>query len=161
MGTTRSPATPNGSRLVARTVTDGHPAITDDTNSAAAGNTCSQLSRINNNRRPRSQSTMAASIEIPACGYTDNVDATPAITASESGIGASSNNHTPSGNASTDNQPASIAVRVLPTPPVPVSVTNRRNGNSAAWLWRRSTRPTYSVANLGRFPGTLCSVFNG
>ncbi len=47
----RSPATPNGSRLVARICTAAPPRRMRSTNPAAAATTCSQLSRTNSSRR--------------------------------------------------------------------------------------------------------------
>src|SRR4051812_26394781 len=63
-GTTRSPGSPNGSRLVANTVTVGTPPTTAPINSLTAPITCSQVSTINNRRRPRNQSTIDSTIVI-------------------------------------------------------------------------------------------------
>ena len=63
--TTRSPGTPNGSRLVANTVESGQPATMAAQRSATGATTCSQLSMIKSTRRPRSQSTIESTIDTP------------------------------------------------------------------------------------------------
>ena len=161
IGWTRSPDTASGSRLVASTVTVGHPATTAPTNSTTGASTCSQLSIINNRRRPRNQSTIEATMVMPGWGWIDNVDATEATTPAGSPAAAKSISHTPPTNSSTINQAISMANRVLPTPPGPVNVTNRRFARPSTPCCSSATRPTNSVAGRGRFPDAPSAVANG
>ena len=158
---TRSPATPSGSRLVASTVTVGHDSVTRPTSSAAASSRCSQLSRITSRRRPRRASTTLSTRDRPSWGRIDRMAATACATAAGSATGASSHNHTPSGNLSATIPPASSARRVLPTPPTPVSVISRRSGTSAARRSSSSPWPTKLVAAAGKFPARCAGVRSG
>ncbi len=67
-----------------------------------------------------------------ACGVMPNTVAIAAATDAGSPTAASSMIHTPSGNSPASSDPASSASRVLPTPPTPVSVTNRCDRTSSA-----------------------------
>ena len=149
---TRSAATPTGSRLVASNATVGHDAVTRPASSAAASSTCSQLSRISSRRRPRRASTTLSSIDRPSWRRTARVVATAWATASGSATGASSHNHTPSGNSPAAARAASVARRVLPTPPTPVNVTIGRAANSATRRANSSPWPTKLVTDATRFP---------
>ena len=62
----RSPATPNPSRLVARTRTSGQRCRISDASRAASANKCSQLSNTTNNSRSRKNSTTLSAIDSPS-----------------------------------------------------------------------------------------------
>ena len=109
--------------------------------SAASGGTAA---------RPRS--TPSSSIPVGAAPPTSPPPRR--ATASPTPTGASSTSHTPPGNWSLLNQPISIAVRVLPTPPEPVNVTNRRPDRPPTRRRSSARSPTYSVTGRGRLPST-------
>ena len=121
---TRSPRTRNASRLVARTCRFEQCAISCSTRTPTSSTRCSQLSITTQ------QTTLAdpiddrcrATIASPPT-RTGNVDATAPTTAPVSETGARSTKNTPWSKSARWRWPNSIAARVLPTPPVPVSVT--------------------------------------
>ena len=117
---TLSPDTPSGSRLVASTRSSGSASSSSATRRAEACATCSQLS---------STSRVGASTEcspdprrsVLPCSSTPR---TALVTDSWSELLASSTHHTPPGYRSMLPAPRAIASRLLPIPPLPVSVTH-------------------------------------
>lgn len=71
-------------------------------------------------------------------------------TASAVRTGASSTTRGPSGNRAATRSATSVASRVFPAPPVPVSVTILRTCSSAAIASSASTRPTKLVSGTVR-----------
>ena len=95
---------------------------------------------------------------MPPCGRIESIAATASTTESGSARGANSTIHTPSRNSSTAIAAISKANRVLPTPPVPVSVTNRRRGRSATRRCKSATEPNHSSTGAGRLPTAVRAV---
>ena len=81
--------------------------------------------------------------------------ATASGTAAGSVTAANSKNHTPSGNSSANRAATSIASRVLPTPPTPVNVTNRRVRTADCSSPTSDSRPINPVTAAGEFPGLI------
>ena len=104
--------------------------------------------------------TLSATLS-PGCWVTPSTAAAASGTAAGSPTAASSITNTPSGKVSANRTANSIASRVLPTPPTPVSVTNRcafsTDSNSAS----SDSRPMKLVVGGRRFPGVGSTVFNG
>ena len=105
---------------------------------------------------------MLASSDIPGRCDTPSAAATTWAIVSSSAAAASSQNHAPSRNRGSTSAATCTARRVLPTPPVPVSVTRR------ALVQRRrraprssSARPTNDVSCTGRLPGNASSDRSG
>jgi hypothetical protein len=147
---TVSPATPSGSRVVARTDTSGHERSRASASSAPASRRCSQLSRQTSRRRSRRCRVSARSG--PPTGSTMTLVAAAASSATSVGsvTGPRSTHHTPSGHRSASRAAAWTARRVLPHPPEPVTVTIRsmpssRSTAASSWL-----RPTKLVSWGGR-----------
>ncbi len=78
-------------------------------------------------------------------------------TISGSATGANSTSQTPSGKDSMRVRAVSTASLVFPTPPVPVSVTNRRSSKSARSASIFRSRPRKDVNAIGR----LCHTTDG
>ena len=109
---------------------------------AAALNTCSQLSTTSSSRRPASASATVSINAASPCGVMPSAVAMAAGTDDGSPTGASSTIHTPSGSSPASSAPTSTASLVLPTPPTPLSVTNRFDRTRSATSATRSSRPT-------------------
>ena len=120
-----SPATPIGSRLVARTVTAGQPPSRPTTSAAHASSRCSQLSSTSSIRRSPTNRSSVSIVERPGWSGRPSARITATGTRSGSVIGARSTYHTPSPNPPAISVATCTARRVLPTPPAPVSVTSR------------------------------------
>ena len=90
----------------------------------------------------------------PGSGCNPSVCTIVDATAPASSRPASSTHHTPPGKLPTVRAAASIASRVLPTPPAPVSVSRRADGTVATTASRSDSRPTNVVSCAGR----LCGV---
>ena len=148
-----SSATPNPSRLVARSLTVADCARMASTRSAAASSTCSQLSNINSRTRPSNAAATDSLTVLPGCWVMPSTAATASGTAARSVTAASSKSHTPSGNSSASREPTSRARRVLPTPPTPVNVTNRCALTAASISPTSDSRPIKLVMAGRRFPG--------
>lgn len=92
---------------------------------AQASIMCSQVSSTMSSCCPLRWPTTASSGSIPAWSGTPSTVASVAGTSSGSERAESSASHTPSGNRSRRPSAARRAVRLLPTPPGPTSVTSR------------------------------------
>jgi hypothetical protein len=73
-------------------------------------------------------------------------------TKSSSRTGVRSTNQVPSGNCAPARRAASTARRVLPTPPVPVSVTSREEASAPRTASSSTARPTTGVSGAGTLP---------
>src|SRR6516165_983467 len=155
-----SSATPNPSRLVAKILTVADCARISSTRSAAASRTCSQLSNTNSRMRPSNAAATDWPTLLPGCWVMPSTAATASGTAAGSATAASSKNQTPSGNSSTRRAATSNASRVLPTPPTPVNVTNRRAFTTACTSSSSDSRPMKLVGAGRRFPGPASSARN-
>ena len=148
-GHTCSPGSPSTSRLVARMVTSGHQFRRRSENDAMVPRRCSQLSRTNNARLPRRYSTRVSSTErCWRCCTSTAVAMAPTVDPG-SLTGASSATKTSPSNSSHKSPASRIAIRVLPTPPGPVSVTNRWIRSWSVSRSSSSTRPTNLVVSVG------------
>ena len=84
---------------------------------------------------------------------TPSVAATTAATRSPSWSGARSTNQTPSAKASSCWRASSCASRVLPQPPIPLSVIRRDVASSRAQSASAASRPMKRVRGCGRLVG--------
>ena len=127
-----SPATPIGSRLVARIVNSGQ-ALSSATNTRrthpAGARNCRAAAAC---RGRRKTAAGCPSWSGPAGRADPTVRATVTGTTAGSVIGARSTYHTPSRNSSASWAATSTASRVLPAPPAPVNVTSRLS--ATIWL---------------------------
>ena len=155
-GNSRSPLRRRGARLVVSTVSPGQPS-TSDASQGAASSRCSRLSSTRSRRRSRRCSSRASSGLAWLVSLIPRTLAMVGRTRVGSPTDASPTNAAPSGETpdASAARAASTARRVFPTPPTPVSVSNRTCGSP-----RRSTtsatsrsRPTSGVAGLGRNEG--------
>ena len=89
--------------------------------SAAASRTCSQLSNTNSRTLPSNAAATDSVTVLPGCWVMPGAAATASGTAAGSVTAASSKNQTPSGNSPARRAATSVARRVLPTPPTPVT----------------------------------------
>ena len=156
-----SPAMPNASRLVVRTVTSGQRARSCSTSRATSSSTCSQLSNTSRSCRARSASVTRSGQLTAASGATENTDATASATSPPSRIGASSMSQQPSRWRSDRAAASCSASRVFPIPPTPTRVTIRFVLSDSSSVAISDSRPTKLVAWTGRLPGTTSSVFSG
>ena len=148
-GWTRSPSIPSRSRLVASTTTRGQPRRMASTSGRTPSRTCSQLSSTRSSRLGARKWTTESTTPASGCRRTPSDVASAGATAAGSVSGASSHHETPSANWPDTATAARPARRVLPTPPIPVSVTSRASPILAAASAMSSTRPTKLVASAG------------
>lgn len=92
---------------------------------------------------------MASSGVMPDCSGSSRTPASVGGTNSGSCRADSSTSRTPSANRSATARAARSAVRLLPTPPGPTSVTSRDRANSAFSTASSSLRPTKLVNSTG------------
>ncbi len=161
-GHTCSPATPSASRIVARIWrTPGQSRRRPSASPPTGSTRCSQLSSTRTSSRVRSASRMLAVSDVAGRGNTPSVVATTCASSSSSRAVASSHSHAPSWKRDAMSRATWIAMRLFPTPPTPVTVTNR-DARSASPIASRSTaRPTSDVSCPGRLPGIASSDRNG
>jgi hypothetical protein len=118
--------------------------------SPQASSRCSQLSRTRRIlRSPMNRSTVSIG-DRPGWSGRPMVRATVTGTTTGSATGAKSTYHTASWNSLTNWPESSTARRVLPAPPVPVSVTNRFSSSSRCISSICPARPTKLVNSAGR-----------
>ena len=141
------------SRLVASTRSCGQARSSVSASSAQAPTTCSQLSRISSARRPASAAARISRGGRDASSGRPSADATACATRAPSTTLASSTNQTPSGQSPRSCPPAVRASRVLPTPPVPVSVTTRWAPSSRTMSRSSRSRPIRLVTGRGSATG--------
>ena len=120
---------------------------------AASATTCSQLSRITSALFCRRNPVSVSMSGRFGNSWTRSAVAIAATTSLGSASGASSTSHRPSSAMSPRAVPTSNAVRVLPTPPVPVRVTIRCPRTSATISPSSESRPTKLVSAKGRLLG--------
>ena len=123
-GSSRSARRRSGARLVARTTTPGQ-ASTSRATSGEAGSRCSRLSSTRRRGRPPRWAATTGQGRLPPPWVTPRTWATVGSTSAGSRTAASSTTVTAPPNAVDARRPASIASRVLPTPPGPVRVSSR------------------------------------
>ena len=157
-GTSLRPRRPSLDGRSASTVTFGHSRTIADAAAAARGTRCSQLSKTSSARlglrcatRFSSESPSLSTL-IPA--------ALPIVAGTRlpSLKGANSTNHVPSGLLSRRLAATCNEMRVLPTPPDPMSVSNRCLARSAVISATSPSRPTNEVNCSGRLFGMALSV---
>ena len=156
----RSSLTPKPSRLVARIVTVAEAARIASTRSATLSTTCSQLSNTNNRTLPSRAAAIDSLTLFPGCCVMPKTAATASGTAAGSVTAANSKTQTPSENSSASRIATSNARRVLPTPPTPVSVTNRWALTAACSSATSDSRPMKLVVWGRKFPGLASSARN-
>ena len=152
-GTTCSPRTRRGARLVTRTVSPVAAASSCVT-TGAASSTCSKLSSSSRRRRRRRSSSRACrtgrsqpSSRIPS------VAAIVGTTRAGSLTGARSTKNVPSANSPDNAAATSSARRVFPVPPGPVTVSSRVVASNAVTSATSDSRPTKEVSCAGRLDG--------
>ena len=123
----RSAEIRSASRLVTITTSSGQ-LTSRSASPVAAGRTCSKLSRIRSVRRRASKRSHACSIVSPSRGAWPSRCTTAASTSSHSVIAASDTRYAPSRKSCWTACPTASARRVLPIPPVPVSVSSGTSG---------------------------------
>ena len=146
-----SPETRSNPRLVASTVRPG-AAPRSSTSSGPAAGRCSTLSRINSIvRGSRYADRSPTAVSSPTCS--PRTRAIVAATRPASPTGASGTNAT-AANPISSVEATSMANRVLPTPPGPVSVTSRatRSSSRSRSAAASRSRPTIGVSGTGRSP---------
>ena len=122
--------------------------------SEAAGIRCSKLSISKSISRRARTRFKVSSTGSAALSKIPSVLAIVFGTSEGSDKGARSTNHTPSGKVSTISAATWIASRVLPVPPVPVSVSRRDRSSSCLTRDISAVRPIKGVSCTGRFwPG--------
>ena len=152
-----SPCTARPSRLVARTRTSGHPRRTRSAKRAVTSRRCSQLSSTSRSCFVRRNSTMLASSDIPGRGVTPSAVASPGWPRLRRSPPRARRATRRRGSRRGRCAATCSASRVLPTPPVPVIVTNGRVRTAPAISTTASSRPMKDVTCNGRFPGTTSS----
>ena len=139
-----SPDTRSRMRLVTSAVASG-ASCSSDRSAGAPSMTCSKLSTSSRMRRSRSAVRSRSSIR-PIPSRTPSASAMAPSMSAGSVTGARSTNTTPPGKRSRTCAAASIASRLLPMPPDPVSVISRASPSSRSTTARSSrSRPTSGV----------------
>ena len=144
-----SPVTRSGVRLVTRIVVRG-AACSRSVTTGHASTTCSKLSSTSSIRRPCT--TPATSARRSWCGAarTSRASAIALSTRSGPATASSATQQAPSGNVGATAAATARASRVLPIPPVPVSVISRAPSvRSAARSASSSARPTNVEGGAG------------
>ena len=149
-GTSCSPRTWSGARLVARTRRPGAAASSAATCKPASG-ICSRLSSTRNVSASPMLAARVSSIGSPA-SWTPSVAAIAATIAPASMIGARSTTWATGVPTDAANSSAS---RVLPLPPGPVRVISRAVPNSSARSASSRSRPTNDVSRAGGEPASV------
>ena len=145
-----SPATPSDCRLVASSRSWGHALTRVTARTARASSRCSQLSRTSSSRLPATYSVSEDSDKPAERSCTPSALKTAWVTSSGSWIGASWTSQAPSGNPRDISVAARSASRVLPTPPLPVRVSNRVVVSRCLTSRSSGRRPTKLVRSAGR-----------
>ena len=148
-----SPGMWSGSRLVASTVRSGHERSSSSARRAHESIRCSQLSSTSKSRRGASCIARAVAPGCPARSWRPSASATASGTSDWSASGARSTSQTPSGKPRSLPDAASMASRVLPHPPGPVSVTSRLRSSRRHTSVSSRSRPTKLVSLRGRLCG--------
>ena len=151
-GTTYSPGTCSGSRLVMITRTSGAARRTSRTSWAAGSSRCSQLSMRSRSRRSRRCGSRISIGLAPAWSLRSSAASTALFTRAASLTSPSSTNHAPSAKLRANSVPTRMASRVLPTPPGPTRLTTRAVASFCLISPSSRRRPTKVVASAGRLP---------
>jgi len=154
-GSSCSPCTRMAALLVASTARRGH-ASSSATTAGAAARTCSKLSNTSSRCFARSTPKRPSCSGLPSAPRTPAAFSIAASTSSGSRTVASGTKTTPSVKPAPIAMAACSASRVLPTPPVPVSVSRRVPVRSRYAPMRSTSRPrsTIGVSGLGSPRGT-------
>ncbi len=147
---TASALQPSGSRPVLRIPTFGLASRIRATTCAVTSRTCSMLSRMSSACLSARWLTISAWASESADVRTPRVPAMAAGTRPPSFSTARSTNHTPSGQASSERSPCSVASRVLPTPPGPTSVVAFEGLVISASRSSSASRPRIEVSGVPR-----------
>ena len=153
-GCPRSPATRRSSRLVTSVRRPGAARTSRATISAAAGSSCSRLSRTRSTVRSRRWARKASPAVRSGVSRTPRATAMAGSRRAGSRSAARSTNQTPCGNRSRASPATARASRVLPLPPGPTKVTMRAARRSSRTRSISSFLPTRVVTSPGRFVGT-------
>ncbi len=121
--------------------------------SAAGLIRCSQLSRISSARLLFRCEHSACSSGRPGSSGTSSTRAVSLTTSAASRSGDRSRNHTPSGNSAICSAATCSDSRVLPSPPMPSSVTSRVSPSMALTSSISRSRPMNEVPCCGRLFG--------
>ena len=150
-GSSCSPAIRSGSRVVTRARRRGAAASSPATRGAASS-TCSKLSRTRRSCRSASSRPSVSASGSLVSSRTASTRAIDDITCSWRLSGARSTKKTPLPNSGTSPAAISIASRVFPEPPGPVSVTRRSSPRSLpVTSATSSSRPISGDGGVGRF----------
>ena len=155
-----SPSQCSGSRLVASTRTPGPARSRSSARRAQASMTCSQLSSTMIASRVARWAASASCAERCAGIGTPAASAVACATRPPSARPASSTNQMPSGTGSILAS-VSMARRVLPQPPGPMSVSSRTRASRRTISARSRSRPTNEVSGWGRLPLRLGGRLGG
>jgi hypothetical protein len=151
-GSTCSPATDSGSRLVATTRTPGAARSTSSTTRAAASSRCSQLSSTSSSCLSRRYDRSNATGSVAVWSRRPSAASTALGTSAGSRTSASSTSQVPAGKP----RPRSVAIRtasrVLPTPPGPTRLTRRPAVSFLLASASSRRRPRKLAASAGRLP---------
>jgi len=157
-----SPATPNGSRLVATSRRRGQARNRASARPAQASTRCSQLSSTNNIAFGPRYSISNSSTRRPGASRTPRAEATLWGTRSGSASAASSTQRVPSSSPTANSAANRRASLVLPEPPGPVIVSSRVPPRSSFISANSRSRPTKLVSSSGRSLGRgLASCVRG
>jgi hypothetical protein len=149
------------SRLVARMMTPGQARSSQSASRAHDSTRCSQLSQSSSRRLDWSESASDWRSGRSASSRTPRTPATACVTRAGSASAASSVSHAPSGNPSSASAATWRARRVLPAPPVPVSVKSRVPPSRARASRISASRPTNDVSWAGRLCAKASRERNG
>ena len=154
---TCSPPMPSASRLLASIFTCGQARKRASASCAQASSRCSQLSNRSSACRSFRCSASVCVIGLPGTSFTPSAVATVCGTSFGSASGASSASQPPSGNSPSTVRASCRTRRVLPTPPLPYSVSrracDRRCNSSSSSL----VRPTNDATCSGRLL-SICRI---
>jgi hypothetical protein len=160
---TVSPAIAKGSRLVAKIRRWGQAQRSRSASSAHGPTRCSQVSSTRRIAWERNASDSVTSSGRSGCSGSFRSEATACVARAGSLIAASSTSHAPSGNWPSAPDATSSASRVLPTPPVPTSVSSLVEARRCRTAATSRSRPTKLASWNGRLFGgvaiALCPHF--
>lgn len=145
-----SPSMPSASRPVARTRSSGHCASRVETRLEQVSMTCSQLSSTSSIRDERNRLTSASICGTSAVVGTSVAEQTVGTTSPGSSRGARSTQQASSAISGAQSRATRNASRVLPAPPIPVSVTSRWRPRRLRTSATDRLRPKNAVRGLGK-----------
>ena len=142
----------SGARLVTMMRTSGPARSRSAWICAAAGIRCSKLSSTSRIDRPARNAWSRSSGVVCGDSTRLKVPAIASRTSSGSSIPSRRTSHAPSAKEAARRRAVSMARRVLPAPPGPVSVTSADSSSRRSSVSSSRSRPTKLVSRLGRFP---------